>query len=257
MVGALDMGGSSTQLIFHTGTKPGLPVTPQDFWSHSWLNFGVEKIRDRVVQHLVARNTPDSISSPPAVISNPCTFMGHEHVFSEQKNITLTGSGDSEECIEVIKRVVWPLEECVGQTPCHIDGIIHPPLSGHFYGMSVYFYAMDCIRQLGSTTLDSWPNPSINELEVAVSNFCRSEWSYVEENMLGGKHPYTRDDQVANRCLEGLYMTLLLERGFGFDGSTRNITLALEVIKFCIVPPVIVVPLIELDYRFDFLCPFR
>jgi GDA1/CD39 (nucleoside phosphatase) family len=32
-----------------------------------------------------------------------------------------------------------------------------------------------------------------------------------------------------NRCLEALYMTTLLEHGFGFDSSHRNITLALEV----------------------------
>ena len=32
MVGALDMGGSSTQLVFHKGTKPGEVVKVDDFW---------------------------------------------------------------------------------------------------------------------------------------------------------------------------------------------------------------------------------
>jgi hypothetical protein len=35
MIGALDMGGSSTQLIFHTGTDPNEKVQPDDFWSVS------------------------------------------------------------------------------------------------------------------------------------------------------------------------------------------------------------------------------
>jgi hypothetical protein len=47
--------------------------------------------------------------------------------------------------------------------------------------------------------------------------------------MLGGKHKYTRDEQLPYRCLEGMYITTLLEHGFGFNGSHRNITLALEV----------------------------
>jgi GDA1/CD39 (nucleoside phosphatase) family len=51
------------------------------------------------------------------------------------------------------------------------------------------------------------------------------------ENMLGdGKtHPYTKDSKLAYRCMEALYMVTLLEHGFGFDGQSRNITLALEV----------------------------
>lgn len=50
----------------------------------------------------------------------------------------------------------------------------------------------------------------------------------MEENFLG-KHKYTKDSQLAHRCVEALYMSLLLEEGFGFDGKSRDITLALEV----------------------------
>ena len=44
------------------------------------------------------------------------------------------------------------------------------------------------------------------------------------------KHAFTKSSQLHNRCLEALYMTTLLEYGFGFDSSHRNITLALEVL---------------------------
>ena len=43
------------------------------------------------------------------------------------------------------------------------------------------------------------------------------------------KHAFTKSSQLHNRCLEALYMTTLLEYGFGFNSSHRNITLALEV----------------------------
>jgi hypothetical protein len=32
MIGALDMGGSSTQMVFHTGTNANEKVHPDHFW---------------------------------------------------------------------------------------------------------------------------------------------------------------------------------------------------------------------------------
>lgn len=37
-------------------------------------------------------------------------------------------------------------------------------------------------------------------------------WKEQKEEMLG-VHPYTRDDQIPNRCMEGVFMTMLLEQG--------------------------------------------
>ena len=164
MVGALDMGGSSTQLIFHTGTPPGQPIQNGDFWSHSWLNFGVEKVRERVWQNLVdthikshpAIQDKDQSGSieekSPTVIENPCTFVGHEEDFSEE--YSFIGTGQGQKCVEIIKRVIWPEGECKAP-PCAVDGIIHPPIDGNFFGMSVYYYGLDCIRHLGPNKL-SW-----------------------------------------------------------------------------------------------------
>ena len=174
MVGALDMGGSSTQLIFHTGTEPGQAIQNNDFWSHSWLNFGVEKVRERVWQNLVDSHavtvvssqnvTEDTVSvdengdtqitTPKAayIIENPCTFIGHEQEHSDEYSFIGTGSG--KKCVEVIKNVIWPEGVC-NSPPCAVDGIVHPPIGGAFYGMSVYYYGLDCIRHLGPSNL-SW-----------------------------------------------------------------------------------------------------
>ena len=164
MVGALDMGGSSTQLIFHTGTPPGQPIQNGDFWSHSWLNFGVEKVRERVWQNLVdthKKSLPAIQSDDQSgtieekttiVIENPCTFVGHEEVHS--KEYSFMGTGQGQKCVEIIKKVIWPEGVCTAP-PCAIDGIIHPPIDGNFFGMSVYYYGLDCIRHLGPNKL-SW-----------------------------------------------------------------------------------------------------
>jgi hypothetical protein len=72
------------------------------------------------------------------------------------------------------------------------------------------------------------PTPSIDELEVAVRRFCEMAW-LDDGQALKGRHKYTADHRVQYRCLEANYILNLLEYGFGFHGSHRNITLALEV----------------------------
>lgn len=229
MIGALDMGGSSSQMIFHTHTKPGNKVDAKDFWMHSWLNYGVEVTREKVYSYLIkesAQNSQDNDPDSQRTTTNPCGFINNEIVFEK---VVLKGSGNGPECSRVIQNVLWPKGNCAPKTPCPIDGVRHPPIDGDFYGMSVYFYAFDCIRQLGGNRLQSWPTPTINELESAVNSFCSLRNHEANRSMQIKKHKYTRPDQLQYRCLEGVYLLNLLENGFGFDRNSRNITLALDI----------------------------
>lgn len=231
LLGALDMGGSSTQLIFYNGNEDSKIISPDNFWSHSWLNFGVEKVREKVEQFIIETKESLPSESPLKVFNNPCTFNGYEYTFSN--GVVLKGTGNALECVDIIRQVIWPDNLCSTDAnkdkPCYLDGIEHPPVRGEFYGMSVYFFAIDCVRQLGTTDLHSWPTPTIDEIEVAVQEFCGISWSSIQETMSINRHRYTQDFKLPHRCLEVLYITLLLEDGFGFDGSHRNITLALDL----------------------------
>ncbi len=73
------------------------------------------------------------------------------------------------------------------------------------------------------------PTPSIAELEAAALDFCALSWAEVQSRYETDKHPFTLPHQLSDRCLEGLYMVVLLERGFGFRRDERTITYALEV----------------------------
>jgi hypothetical protein len=66
------------------------------------------------------------------------------------------GTGNSVECIQEVKKVIWNLSDCPEASSCPIDGISPPELKGHFYAMSVYFYAIDCIRHYGIYNFSSW-----------------------------------------------------------------------------------------------------
>lgn len=303
MLGALDMGGSSTQLIFYNGTKDYKKVNADDFWAHSWLNYGVERIQERVLSHLLtsymaekgsmgvsdesgsSSNVDTEISSSlsglipdqdeedhdaterlcpgPIVIPNPCSFKDYKMPYLSR--FIFVGTGEGQKCMDIIERVIWPTlgdEElktaCMRGRPCPIESIEHPSVRGHhFYAMSVYFYALDCMRQMGPEEIPHWyvfsklvhtsnkltrylhyflflrPKPSLSDLEMAAFQFCGWNWEELFDSFVNNNpHPFTRQSQLHDRCFESLYIITLLEKGFGFDRHERSITFALEVRLF-------------------------
>lgn len=186
-MGALDMGGGSTQLIFFNGTKDNKKVNADDFWSHSWLNYGAQRIQERVLNFIVSSHlkqhdlshlleekfsqqcalsdTEDNSQNhcvEPVVIDNPCGFRNHRWAYSSK--IHLVGTGKGQTCMDIIEEVIWPSlgdEEmkraCMRGRPCPIESIEHPSVQGHhFYAMSVFFYALDCMRQVGLEDIPQW-----------------------------------------------------------------------------------------------------
>lgn len=114
------MGGSSTQMVFHTGTDKGKPLHPDHFWwvpivlnillleasfdlcadyewlfvirSHSWLSFGSDKVQERVWELiLINHQTKNAADAALGIVSlgddnvvNPCLFKGYsgEYVYT-------------------------------------------------------------------------------------------------------------------------------------------------------------------------------
>jgi Golgi apyrase len=225
MVGALDMGGSSTQVIVNKNSREGEKVKKEDFWSYSWINYGVEKVREKV----------EELAAAAEGRANPCTPTGYsmEH---EGSGKTLVGSGDPARCYEMVTEVIWQDKICEAAAsskkekgePCYLAEVEHPPLKGKFYAMSVYFYALDAVQQLGSVELEHWPTPSLYELKQAVHSFCATDWDHAQ-SWLNRAHRYTQDRNVPNRCVESMYLVTLLEHAFGYDEHSRNITFALNI----------------------------
>lgn len=86
------------------------PISQSSFWSHSWLNFGVEIIKEKVLSHVLERHIaggigestlrttevelPVPIDRPTGTISddsqvqvvldNPCGQADHEHDHSSK-----------------------------------------------------------------------------------------------------------------------------------------------------------------------------
>lgn len=238
LVGALDMGGSSTQMVFHIGSAPNSNVTVDDFWSHSWLSYGVDTTRQRVWAAVISNDSyhlpPESIAETAVEssiigetirVGNPCLPLGYEEQV-EDSQFLLVGTSDAKQCQNILRQSLWPEGECSAGTVCPLNNIQQPSIKGlEFFAMSVYFYALDCIRKLGPNPLSHWPRPTTNELLQATEAFCGVPWSEMKTY----KHSYTKHNQLPHRCLQGLFLVTLLEDVFGFNPKERAVTFALEV----------------------------
>lgn len=129
-----------------------MELDESDFWVQSYLAYGVDTIRYRLWSHLV-RHAPPDVSID---VANPCTFTGYIEHF---KGHRLVGTGDGDQCGVEIRKMLWEEahETCSPNEPCGLDGIRHPPLTGRFLAMSVFFFALDCMKQLGPVDLPHWP----------------------------------------------------------------------------------------------------
>jgi len=243
-LGALDMGGSSTQIVYlpkqntceneecdkPNSTNP-VHLVEEDFFSTSYLAYGVDKFRERLWDTLVndrnnAMKTGEATDNSE-IINNPCAFKGYE---IDWKGYKLIGTGDAKKCEGEVQRLI-PGYEPGQKLGGKVGGVEHPPISGKFFAMSLYFFVLDSLRVLSNPSQEAhdalnlaWPNPSIQELHDALHGLCSRSWHDDLVNIQHEAHAFTRPEILPHRCLESVYMITLLRDGFGFKPSSRDIT---------------------------------
>ncbi len=250
--GALDLGGASMQMVFLP--KPSTPSSlsstcPKDnmkeklpsheFFSTSYLSYGSDQFRERLWDTWVQdfqkkKHNDESEEENTIIINNPCSFKGHQ---TNWKGIILMGTGDAKQCTKEVNRLI-PHHKDIYDLDSYEDdiyvvgGVEHPPISGEFYAMSLFFFVMDCVRfyTKDEDLILSWPKPSLHELSNAIESFCAKDW--FEEVMTSHEnnmHEFTRAEILAERCFESVYIVTLLRDGFGFDIHSRDITYSFHV----------------------------
>jgi len=262
-IGALDMGGSSTQIVYIANeeddteadltstTCPVKQISPfadqwnddlhqntcrlssEHFFSTSYLSYGVDQIRKRFWDTLVAEHrSRDRSGNDHSRIRNPCANKGYE---VEHGGYTLVGSGETEECVRQMQRLIPHPDVVLGDWNSGVDdwtvgGVEHPPIRGKFLAMSLYFFSLDSLRVFSepdepahAALNAAWPTPSIDELANALDGLCSRDW-HGDMDLQEGVHQFSRTEVLPHRCLESAYMVTLLRDGFGFRPSSRDIT---------------------------------
>eukprot|EP00978_Attheya_sp_CCMP212_P015384 scaffold39726_cov45-Attheya_sp.AAC.1 len=192
-LGALDMGGSSTQIVFlpssggaksadeaqtcdsylvnetermdsscgESGQDNAIPsqLNGADFFSTSYLSYGVDQFRERLwdlwVSDAQEEAGGDTRSCVSKMFPNPCSFKGYE---IEWKGFTFVGTGDAHECSEQVRRLIPHYEEDAefdASLGEKVGGIEHPPVRGKFFAMSLYYFTLDSLRVLSHPAEDA------------------------------------------------------------------------------------------------------
>ncbi|XP_053817793.1 ectonucleoside triphosphate diphosphohydrolase 8-like isoform X6 [Vidua chalybeata] len=223
VLGALDLGGASTQITF----QPGVPVedrntsvffqlygTNYSLYSHSYLCYG----QSQALKMLLAALHQASSS---AQISHPCYPQGY------QENITVAelydspcvrapssaspglvlmvmGTGDPAACGTAVQRLFN--FSCGAQGPCGFNGVYQPPVRGRFFAFAGFYYTFNF--------LNLTRQQSLSEVNTTVLSFCRRNWAELVQSFprhLKYLHTY---------CSVAFYILTLLLDGYKFNEHT-------------------------------------
>lgn len=196
-VGALDLGGASTQVTFQPLDLPRKhhqPITlgrnTYHLYTKSYLGLGQDRARE-------------TVASPACFLVGYPTSEG-------------PGTGDFDACRSAIRTV--QAESCPeDEQPCSLFGSYQPPLYGDFLALSVYAYAADFFG------LGERMRPE--NLEAAGRAFCAKDWQrWVVHEPAIAANPY-----LPTYCYAAAHIVTLLTDGFGFPADTDHISAPLRV----------------------------
>ncbi|XP_022433806.2 ectonucleoside triphosphate diphosphohydrolase 2 isoform X2 [Delphinapterus leucas] len=239
-LGAMDLGGASTQITFETASPAEDPANEVQLqlygqhyrvYTHSFLCYG----RDQVLWRLLASALqthgfhpcwPKGYSTHVLlqdVYESPCTAAQRPQTFNRSAKVSLSGSSDPALCRGLISEL-FNFSSC-RFSRCSFNGIFQPPLAGKFIAFSAFFYTVDFLR-----TVMGLPVATLQQLEAAVVTICNQTWS---EGSPGGRWPYGLPPafqlqarapgeraRLPDYCAGATFVQQLLCRGYGFDERT-------------------------------------
>ncbi|KAF0877408.1 ectonucleoside triphosphate diphosphohydrolase 8 isoform X2 [Crocuta crocuta] len=224
LVGALDMGGASTQITF----VPGGPVLDKSTqaafrlyglehsaYTHSYLCFGRDQMLNRLLAQLVQSSSGLLVRhpcyhsgyraslSPAALYESPCVHAAAPPDLA--RNLTVEGTGNPRACVSAI-RGLFNFSSCQGRRHCAFDGVYQPPVRGPFYAFSNFYYTFHFLNLTSKRPLAA--------VNATIWEFCQRPWKQVEASS-PGQGRWLRD-----YCTSGLYILTLLLEGYGFSEET-------------------------------------
>ncbi|NXO49529.1 ENTP8 diphosphohydrolase, partial [Aramus guarauna] len=224
VLGALDLGGASTQITFQPGGTIEDKNTSIFFrlygtnyllYTHSYLCYG----QVQALKMLMAALHQGSPS--PQQISHPCYPKGYQETVntadlynspcvrapstpSPAQNITVMGTGDPAACSTAVQKLFN--FTCGANRTCGFNGVYQPPVRGQFFAFAGFYYTFQFLNLTSQQ--------SLNDVNSTVQTFCKKNWAELVEafpQQKGFLHTY---------CSKAIYILTLLLNGYKFNEHT-------------------------------------
>ncbi|KAG3288421.1 ectonucleoside triphosphate diphosphohydrolase 2 [Ictidomys tridecemlineatus] len=220
-LGAMDLGGASTQITFETAIPAEDPANEVQLrlygqhyrvYTHSFLCYG----RDQVLQRLLASALQTHHFHPcwprgystqvllQDLYQSPCTEAQRPQTFNSSARVSVSGTGDPVLCRDLVSGL-FDLSSCTFSR-CSFNGVFQPPVAGNFIAFSAFYYTVDFLR-----TSMGLPVATLQQLEAAAMAICNQTWAELQT-----RAP-RQQARLADYCAGAMFVQQLLSRGYGFD----------------------------------------
>ncbi|XP_021352887.1 ectonucleoside triphosphate diphosphohydrolase 1-like [Mizuhopecten yessoensis] len=238
-VGAMDLGGASTQMTFYPGSIAMPPAYEKDLtlfglnysiYTHSYLCYGVNEITRKYQALLIKnQNYTDTVSNPcgplgknisvpyTEVFEAPCTSDSRPSGIDRNTTFQLVGESDNAMCHQTVQQL-FNMSTVCPQPPCTFNGTYQPKVYGKYYAFSNFYYVMEF---LNLTSPKMSPETKLSDVVEAVGTLCEKPWSEVRYMKTDIKY------LLPEFCFRGRYILTLLHEAYKFDdddGSWRKIS---------------------------------
>ncbi|XDV20885.1 hypothetical protein PO909_026094, partial [Leuciscus waleckii] len=223
-VGALDLGGASTQITFVTkqtvenkDNLMKLRLYGQDYqiYTQSFLCYGREQVLLRLLAHLITSQGSDSSIVHPcypadynhsmklgSVFDTPCNKR--QTPYKPDDNLQIKGTGNYNQCMGNISHL-FSFNHC-SYSKCSFDGVFQPNITGNFMAFSAFFYTHLFLQRAAGITITS---PA--DLEDAIRVVCNMSFQEMQ-NLFPDEGNHLRD-----YCADSILLRVLLINGYGFS----------------------------------------
>ncbi|KAJ8263136.1 hypothetical protein COCON_G00155930 [Conger conger] len=226
ILGALDMGGSSTQITFRP-TDPIKDPTSEvqlrlyglnyGIYTHSYLCYGKDQaMRQLQIQLLKMNNMSQRVTHPcyhqgynlslalGDLYDSPCAEK--TGAFDPTDIVTFLGSSDPGQCLK-LTNTIFNFSDCSFPPDCAFNGVYQPPINGNFYAFSSYYYTFDFLGLA--------PQAPLPLVLSTIESFCKKNWSMVKT-----EYPNIPEKYLQDYCASANYKMTLLQEAYKFNETT-------------------------------------
>lgn len=233
-VGALDMGGASTQITYEVplseelpsdlsididlgcDTQPGHKSHTYHLYATTFLGFGANEARKRYVDLLVEGYVS---AGHTGLLDDPCLPKGMQETQTsrDHQHVTLRGLGNFTNC----RLNMYPLLKIpttCRRSPCSMNGVFQPPINFYkqeMYGFSEYWYTMDDILKIGGHYREE-------NFIRAATDFCATDWNLLDERFKSGEWPTADQHRFQYQCFKSAWVLAVLHDGHRFPSNYKN-----------------------------------